>query len=182
MPRILSCHPDFSSDVITMVDVTVDCLPSGNFIFRYNVHVAGDQLALPEPATPERTDHLWQNTCFEAFIGAQETTEYFELNLSPSTQWAVYAFEDYREGMSNPDLVSPPRIETSITANNFELLATVNLNGLPTLETGNLEMGLAAVLEEKNGRKSLWALKHNLGNPDFHDRDCFTHKFETAEM
>tara|TARA_R110000765_G_scaffold182761_5_gene288727 strand:- start:114 stop:611 length:498 start_codon:yes stop_codon:yes gene_type:complete len=165
-----------------MVDAKVDYLSSGNFIFRYNIYGALDQLVFPGPAAPERTDHLWQNTCFEAFIGAQGGTEYLELNLSPSAQWAVYAFENYREGMSNPDLASPPRIESSMTTSNFELVATVNLGGLPALETGRLEMALAAVLEEKNGRKSLWALKHSLGNPDFHNRDCFIHKFETAEI
>ena len=38
-------------------------------------------------------------------------------------------------------------------------------------------LGLSAVLEEKDGAKSYWALAHaDLGKPDFHVADCFTAK------
>jgi hypothetical protein len=38
----------------------------------------------------------------------------------------------------------------------------------------NWELGLSAVLEEKDGTKSYWALVHpNADKPDFHDPGCF---------
>ena len=38
----------------------------------------------------------------------------------------------------------------------------------------NWELGLSAVLEEKDGTKSYWALAHPLEEkPDFHDPGCF---------
>ena len=38
----------------------------------------------------------------------------------------------------------------------------------------NWELGLSAVLEEKDGTKSYWALAHpNPEKPDFHDPGCF---------
>jgi hypothetical protein len=38
-------------------------------------------------------------------------------------------------------------------------------------------LGLSAVLEEKDGTKSYWALAHpNPDKPDFHLADCFTAK------
>jgi hypothetical protein len=37
-----------------------------------------------------------------------------------------------------------------------------------------LTLGLTAVVEEENRRKSYWALKHPDGHPNFHDRGCFT--------
>jgi hypothetical protein len=38
-------------------------------------------------------------------------------------------------------------------------------------------LGLSAVLEEKDGTKSYWALAHaNPEKPDFHLADCFTAK------
>ena len=37
-------------------------------------------------------------------------------------------------------------------------------------------LGLSAVLEEKNGTKSFWALAHGDGLPDFHNPDCFVAK------
>jgi hypothetical protein len=37
-------------------------------------------------------------------------------------------------------------------------------------------LGLSAVLEEKDGTKSYWALAHGADKPDFHLRDCFVAK------
>ena len=181
MPLKLSCHPDFPTDAVTTINASFDSLPSGKFMLRYNLLGAVDQLELPEPSPPERTDNLWHTTCFEAFIAVPDAAGYLELNLSPSTQWAAYAFEDYRKGMRNSELVSAPWIETSTTAGDFELVATLEHGGPPIVEAVSLEIAMAAVVEEKNGRKSYWALNHPLGNPDFHDRDCFTHKLATAE-
>lgn len=181
MPETLSCHPDFSTNAITGIDVTVDYPSAGKFILTYNVSGKVDQLALPESSRPERTDNLWETTCFEAFIGAPDDPGYLELNFSPSTRWAIYTFEMYREGMSNPELVVPPLIETSTTAGIFELAATLDLSGQPTMNAARLEIALTAVILEKNGRKSFWALGHPSGSPDFHNRDCFLHKLDTAE-
>jgi len=36
-----------------------------------------------------------------------------------------------------------------------------------------LQFGFAAVLEQKNGNLSYWALTHNGVDPDFHRRDSF---------
>lgn len=181
MPLTLSCHPDFTANAVTGVDVQVDCQARGRFTLHYNVFGVPDQLALPEPAMPARTDLLWQKTCFEAFVSAPGSPGYLELNFSPSGQWAVYAFENYREDMSNPALVSVPTIETTATGGNFELVATVDLGGLALIEAASLEIALSAVIEEKNGRKSLWALNHPPGSPDFHNRECFIHKLEVTE-
>ncbi len=35
------------------------------------------------------------------------------------------------------------------------------------------QLGLSAVLEEKDGTKSYWALAHGGEKPDFHDPVCF---------
>jgi hypothetical protein len=34
-------------------------------------------------------------------------------------------------------------------------------------------VALSAIIEETNGRKSFWALKHPPEKPDFHHDDCF---------
>jgi hypothetical protein len=36
-----------------------------------------------------------------------------------------------------------------------------------------LRVGLAAVIEEKSGALSYWALRHAPGKPDFHHPDAF---------
>jgi hypothetical protein len=182
MPLRLTCHPDFPTDVINGIDVTVEHLGARRFKLQYDVFGAVDQLALPTPTGPERMDNLWRKTCFEAFVGAEAARGYLELNFSPSAQWAVYTFENYRFDMGKPELVAQPIIETSTAIDSLELVVMLDLYGLPALDADSLEIGLSAVLLEKNGRQSLWALSHPSGHPDFHNRDCFIHKMEMAEL
>ena len=40
-------------------------------------------------------------------------------------------------------------------------------------EAGAWQLGLSAVLEEKDGTKSYWALAHSADKPDFHAPGCF---------
>jgi hypothetical protein len=53
------------------------------------------------------------------------------------------------------------------------LQAALEFDGL----SSPLHLGLSAVLEEANGRKSYWALAHPPGKADFHHADCFTLEF-----
>ncbi|MDF7777123.1 DOMON-like domain-containing protein [Sphingomonas sp. AOB5] len=43
------------------------------------------------------------------------------------------------------------------------------------------EMGISAVIEEADGTKSYWALKHPAGKPDFHHPDCFALELPAPE-
>jgi hypothetical protein len=52
----------------------------------------------------------------------------------------------------------------------YTLQAALELDGL----SSPLHLGLSAVLEETNCRKSYWALAHPPGKVDFHHSDCFT--------
>jgi len=181
MPEALSCHRDFPTDAVGRIEVTTDFQSAGKFLFHYKLSGAIDQLVLPEPVLPERSDQLWQQTCFEAFLGTPGDPAYLELNFSPSRQWAAYAFSSYREGMRDLELPGAPHIESTISTGSFELVAEIDLSGLHVMDTAVMELALTAVVAEKNGRKSFWALSHASGNPDFHNRDCFLHRIETAE-
>jgi hypothetical protein len=71
-------------------------------------------------------------------------------------------------GLSVADGISAPRIDLRSDGAGFELLVSLDL---PNDAAGRL--GLAAVIEEANGRLSYWALAHPPGKPDFHHSDCF---------
>ena len=45
-----------------------------------------------------RRDDLWTTTCFEAFLAAPGGQRYWEVNLAPNGDWAVYRFDRYRSG------------------------------------------------------------------------------------
>ena len=78
--------------------------------FRYVLDATDlSSVRIPGPRASRQVDELWKHTCFEAFIVARGE-EYFELNFSPSTEWAAYDFDGYRAGMRNADVLGP-RIE-----------------------------------------------------------------------
>ncbi len=131
----------------------------------YLADCPADLLALPVATASERTDGLWQHTCFEAFIASGDGG-YAEFNLSPSGQWAAYDFDAYRGGMRDRPTL-PPLIKFESDQAAVKLIATIDLTGL----SGAL--ALSAVIEEADGTKSYWALAHAEGKPDFHHPACF---------
>lgn len=138
----------------------------------FGVSAPLERFAIPETSGPGRSDGLWQTTCFEAFLRSEGEAAYREWNFAPSGDWAAYDFAGYRESMTEADVTSPPylRVEDNFTW--WALGATIAV-GADT----EWDLGLSAVLEEKDGTKSFWALAHPPGDkPDFHAADCFAAK------
>jgi hypothetical protein len=127
------------------------------------------RVLIPAHTSPRRADRLWQHTCFEVFI-AGDGGSYYECNFSPSTEWAVYRFSGYREGMTAVESMQSPRISVRGEAERLGLEAVIDLEQLPE---SSLRIALAAVVEETDGRLSYWALAHPPGKPDFHHADSF---------
>jgi hypothetical protein len=161
----LKLHPDSVCPSVTSIEVDIEPAEAGRLSLRYVVTGAIDALLLAPPAAPIRVNGLWQYSCFEAFLASPEGG-YHEFNFAPSTEWAAYRFDFYRAGMADA-LVLPPHIEIAGADGQYELSATI---GLPPAAS---RLGLSAVIEEKGGNKSYWALSHAPGKPDFHHPDCF---------
>lgn len=134
----------------------------------FGVGAPATRFIIPEGTGPERADELWKTTCFEAFLRALGAEAYREWNFAPSGQWAAYDFTSARTGMSNAEAADPYiRMEDNLTW--WALGASI---AVPA--DTNWELGLSAVLEEKDGTRSYWALAHpNPDKPDFHDPGCF---------
>jgi len=121
-----------------------------------------------------RADKLWEHTCFEAFISAEEKPGYVELNFSPSREWAAYAFATYREGAPLTDSRLVPQIVVHRESEMLALDALIALEDLSiSYRDAVLRIGLAAVVEATSGRCSYWALRHPVGRPDFHHEEAF---------
>ncbi|MDQ8755628.1 DOMON-like domain-containing protein [Sphingosinicella sp. LHD-64] len=127
-------------------------------------------IVIPEFSEPARADDLWQHTCSEAFLLAGSGSGYCEFNISPSRHWAAYSFTRYREGRENLDIEAPD-VTVAEMGSNFSIGAVLKLG--PSLADKPWMLGLSAVIEEADGTKSYWALKHPPGKPDFHHPDCF---------
>ena len=148
---------------------------AGNALqLRFRLTGAVDQVVLPAPGLQRRIDGLWRHSCFEAFVRAPGEAGYFEINLAPSGEWAAYRFSDYRMDMAKAEEVPPPAIAASAEEEGFELRASVELDAaLGLLAHLPWQLGLAVVIEARDGGISHWALAHPEGPPDFHHRDCF---------
>ena len=131
------------------------------------------QLAIPRRATSARAEKLWEHTCFEAFVASAAGARYCELNFSPSTEWAAYAFDDYRQGMRPLDLAEPPVVRAAETKNELRVTAAIELGGLADAPWP-WRIGLTAVVEDRAGGRAYYALLHPRANPDFHDAAAFT--------
>lgn len=162
---LLTSHPTTFS---TVQSIDASLWQDGDrWHFRYLVEGV-EQLVLPDPAQPGRTDGLWQATCFEAFVGLAGPA-YLELNFSPSRQWAAYRFDAPRHyGMREENA----EIDIWLDAGEswIALEAAVKLPAL----TPGAALNLTTVIEESGGAKTYWAVAHPEGPPDFHDRACFT--------
>ncbi|MFL6846686.1 MAG: DOMON-like domain-containing protein [Allosphingosinicella sp.] len=135
-------------------------------------------LILPPSAPPERSDRLWETTCFELFLKPAHGCGYRELNFSPSGRWAAYDFSAYRAGMVQAGVPAPPSLvlDRSDEALKAEILFSIDLHQEP------YRYGLCAVLEERGGYKSYWTQKCGPGPPDFHHPACFDEDLPPAPL
>ncbi len=135
----------------------------------------GDRSTLSVPAradAPERRDRLWEDTCFELFVGAEGSAAYREFNFSPAGHWNVYRFDSYREAMrEEPAFASLP---FGILADAQALRLSVDIDLGKILPPGKaLDVGVCAVVRARAGDVGHWALAHPGPRPDFHLRDGF---------
>lgn len=135
----------------------------------FGIGAPASRFVIPDATEAERADDLWQTTCFEAFLKDPESDAYREWNFAPSGQWAAYDFTSEREGRTDPDVVEAYiRMEDNLTW--WALGATIAVDA-----DVRWLLGVSAVLEEKDGTKSYWALAHpDAAKPDFHNPACFT--------
>lgn len=155
-------HPDFPPCAVEAIEVVAD-IRSGASVLTYSL--TGKAPRIPAPAAPERTDELWKHTCFELFVKPEGGGSYFEFNFAPSSQWAAYRFDGYREGMGDQPLAAPwiEPVEGGVRV-------AVDLGALPE---SAWRVAITAVIEEADGTKSYWSAAHPAGKPDFHDPACF---------
>lgn len=134
----------------------------------FGVGAPADRFVIPRLTEPWRADELWTTTCFEAFLRPAGAQSYREWNFAPCGNWAAYDFQGYREGMERAETGPPPYIRMEDNFTWWAVGATI------AADAGqHYDLGLSAVLEEKDGTKSYWALAHPAEKPDFHHADCF---------
>jgi hypothetical protein len=131
-------------------------------------------IEIPNPAaSSKRRIGLWEGTCFEFFMALQQSSGYWEFNLSPSGDWNVFRFETYRqqELVEETTFLTLP-FRVSIHGDTLSLDLQFNLGGI-IQPNQPLEVAVTSVIKTKEGQETLWALAHPGPEADFHHRDGF---------
>lgn len=127
-------------------------------------HGAIGRIALPPRQPAGRFDDLWKTTCFEIFW-SHDGTAYREFNLSPSSRWACYDFDKFRQGMRN----APAQVLISVDVTERTLRLTADIRSvLPPPAS----VALNAIVEDADGLNRFWALAFRDGQPEFHAAEC----------
>jgi hypothetical protein len=135
----------------------------------------GDMNAIsiaPPASAPSRQFHLWEATCFEFFIGIPGDANYWEFNLSPSGNWAVFALDDYRQGLRDELAFTSLPFKVDRYPNYITLSLEFDLSELILAEQ-DLEMSVTTVVKSSQDELSYWAIAHSGKEADFHLRDSF---------
>jgi hypothetical protein len=166
----LCAHPSTPNCTVRRLGAEVRLPEPGILAFHYVLDADMTRIRIPaRSSTAARIDSLWEHTCFEAFVATKSASSYHEFNFSPSLDWAIYRFSDYRKGISTPEVERVPQISVHQSDDRLGLTATVSLETLgETHDVQNLRFALAAVIEDETGGLSYWALGHRTGMPDFH--------------
>ncbi|MGE0029766.1 MAG: DOMON-like domain-containing protein [Steroidobacteraceae bacterium] len=170
----LVMHPASRGDAVQGVEVAIAREAPG--ALRVSFRITGEigHLRLPAAAPALRADGLWQHSCLEAFLRADDADSYHEFNFSPSGAWAAYRFAGRRAGRTSP-VMTAPAMRSERAAGSYGLSAAIPLAELPDLaRASTIHAGIAAVIEDEHGTLSYWAIAHAAPEPDFHDPATFT--------
>ncbi|MEL7511983.1 MAG: DOMON-like domain-containing protein [Cyanobacteria bacterium J06554_3] len=138
--------------------------------------------ALPQVAIPpigkggSRQDKLWEKTCFEFFLSAEEAPEqapYWEFNLSPSGDWNVFSLTGYRQGLKEESAYKTMPFEVWRGFQGLQLEVSVPLENIVRAKQP-IYLGVSAVVVLKSGMETFWAIAHPAPAPDFHSLGSFT--------
>ena len=125
-------------------------------------------IIIPKPVKlPDR-----KQTCLEFFLGIKNSSQYWEFNLSPSEDWNIYHFEDYRQGMQEEMAFNSLPFIVESKSNSLQLILKLDLNQIVSKEK-SLEVGISTVIKSTDKNISYWALTHHDSQANFHHRDSF---------
>ena len=164
----LERHPEAACSALHGIQASVSRAAAGGLQVAFVLDGDIDRVRVPSPRPARVAEGLWRHTCCEIFIARPGAAGYREFNLSPSGEWAAYDFTRYREGRVLDDPSLSPGIVVRTGAGALQLSASIAVS-----DAQALLIGLAAVIEEKSGALSYWALRHAPGKPDFHHPDAF---------
>jgi hypothetical protein len=144
-----------------------------HFSIRYDLRGDLAELMVPAPAAlPVRRQGLWEETCFEFFLGVKDSPGYWEFNLSPAGHWNVYRFAGYRQGMAEETALTSLPLSVQRRPDSLAISLELDVGRIVAADQP-LQVGITAVIKLAGGGLTYWALTHPGPQADFHRRDGF---------
>lgn len=171
-----SLHPfDSAINLATLnVSGTID-RSDHQLMLYYNLLDTLSSVHIPDLNLPDRKHDLWKTTCFEFFLGVPDASQYWEFNVSPSGDWNVYRFEQYRTGMQEETALASRLFRVERKSNELSLIAGFDISSI-VQPNQPLDVGITAVIQLVDRSLSYWAIEHCGIEADFHLRDSFALK------
>jgi hypothetical protein len=166
IPHESTNHPNVKIESkITVEDLTL----------KLKYIIVGDILSLkiPKYGDAKFTHGLWNATCFELFLVKKEQNGYVEFNFSPSKEWAIYEFSDYRQKTGDIENITP-FIEFFHDEYSAEMIISFDISTLTMIDFEHLSGAFSVVLLTNENELSYWARKHLKDKADFHDLNNFS--------
>ena len=154
-------------------------------ILHFAFQLEGDLTSLDVPLSQvsksrSQKDELWKTTCFEIFLSRPGDLSYFEFNFSPTGDFAVYTFDDYRSDMQPLKQLVQPKFKFERGSDFYRITGAIgDAHDDPRfkllLAEPKLEASMTAVIKPLpgQGETTFWALSHAGKKADFHLRSSF---------
>jgi hypothetical protein len=129
---------------------------------------------------------LWEHTCLEFFIGPEDSSNYWEFNLSPNGNWNCFSFSDLRTDMQESSALELSLLACEVEENTATCTALIHCDDLiHDIVLSGIRIGISAVIEHTSGF-FYYALAHcsngqssngessngeKARRPDFHARE-----------
>jgi hypothetical protein len=146
----------------------------GMLSIEYQLRGDLNAVEIPAPARlPTRKSQLWTATCFEFFLGIPDNRNYWEFNLSPTDDWNIFHFDNYRQGLRDELAFTSLPFQIDRQPNLLSLALEFELGKIIAVEQ-SIEVSITTVIKPRQGEMSYWALTHCGAEADFHLRDSFS--------
>jgi len=141
-----------------------------NSQLKLNYEIVGQlsKYNFPKKTKQQRADNLWLDTCFELFIADINKKEYWEINISPSTEWNSYHFTKYKKNMKKSYLFSTPCIKIKSNENKYKFSFDSTMQ--KKILKKELQINICVIILDKNKKRNFYSINRRNSSPDFHDR------------
>ncbi|MBE9107108.1 DOMON-like domain-containing protein, partial [Nostoc cf. edaphicum LEGE 07299] len=156
--QTFSLQPFPSTESFAHLKITGNISRNANQLtICYNLGGDLKEIAIVPPSNaPSRKYELWEDTCFEFFLGIKNSARYWEFNLSPAGHWNVYRFDGYRQGMQEETAFEKLLFSVQNQADSLELALNVDLDKIVSANQA-IKIGITTVIKQRDCEITYWA-------------------------